>query len=344
MKKLKYKLIPQGNEIGIHVPLNIAFVDLADIKESDISPREAVKLISGTLEGPVGINVIDMDCVTTTSDGIMTEGTVVLMAAGDRGRINPDFGILEMEEIPYSDELIKEEPHLKQWEMYPGKKLFRGPNPNKKIIPVHNVVITGRAGNNNSATEMMNIVTMEEILLPILGQLEIINDGYVVTGNTGDVISVGIGMTTAEKFGRVFPTRQYKAGDTAHGSGEYAKTLKRHIPIIAADKAAIARKTIKALELGMVPGRHIGCSPLVLSIAKAMGFEIAFDNITERAYEELNSIGITKEWLMEKVPLMSAEEVMARADEIIPGINNPRKFHSSEIAAVRYVDICEELC
>ncbi|MGD9567686.1 MAG: hypothetical protein AB7V48_05100 [Sedimentibacter sp.] len=341
MNKLKYKLIPQtsGDEIGIHVPLNIAFVNLDDIKKCNISSREAVKLIAGTLDGPVGINVIDMDCVTTTSDGIMTEGTVVLMAAGDRGKINPDFGILEMEEIPFSDEIIMEEPHLKQWEMYPGKKLFRGPDPKKKIIPVHNVVITGRAGNNNSATEMMNIVTMEEILLPILGQIEIINDGNVVVGNTGEVISVGIGMTIAEKFGRIFPTRQYKPGDTAHGSGEYAKTLKRHIPIIAADKAVIASKTIKALHHGMVPGKDIGCSPLVLSIAKAMGFEIAFDNITERAYEELASVGITKEWLNENGELLTAEEVISRADEIIPGINSPIKYKATEIAKVKYVDV-----
>lgn len=133
MSILKYKLIPQSKDekIGITIPLNIAFVNLADIASCNISAREAVKLIASSIDGPVGINVIDMDCVTTTSDGIMTEGTVVLMAAGDRGKINPDFGILEMEEIPYSEELIREEPHLKQWEMYPGKRLFRGPNPKK---------------------------------------------------------------------------------------------------------------------------------------------------------------------------------------------------------------------
>ncbi|MFA9423211.1 MAG: hypothetical protein ACERLG_06515 [Sedimentibacter sp.] len=334
MSTLKYKLIPESNkkENGIIIPLNIAFVNIDDIKKCDLTARQAVKLIASSLEGPVGINVIDMDCVTTTSDGIMTQGTVVLMAAGDRGKINPDFGILEMEEIPYSDDLIKEEPHLKQWEMYPGKKLFRGPNPEKKIIPVHNVVITGRAGNNNSATEMMNIVTMEEILLPILGQIEIMRDGNIVLGSTGEVISVGIGMTIAEKFGRIFPTRQYKAGDTAHGSGEYAQTLKRHIPIIAADKAVVATRTIKALEYGMVPGRDIGCSPLVLTISKVMGFEIDFQNITQRAYEELESIGITKEWLKEDCELLTAEYVIENADKIVPGINNPRKLKASDIA------------
>ena len=341
MNILKFKLIPQSKDekIGITIPLNIAFVELADIKACDITAREAVKLIADSIDGPVGINVIDMDCVTTTSDGIMTEGTVVLMAAGDGGKINPDFGILEMEEIPYSEELIREEPHLKQWVMYPGKRLFRGPNPKKKLIPVHNVVITGRAGNNNSATEMMNIVTMEEILLPILGQLEIIKGGNVVVGNTGEVISVGIGMTIAEKFGRIFPTRKYKAGDTAHSSGEYAQTLKRNIPIIAADKAIIAKQTIKALQFGMIPGKDIGCSPLILSIAKAMGFKIDFDNITDRAYEELSSVGITKEWLQEEIIALTADEVIAQADTIVPGINNPRKFRASEITVLKEIEI-----
>lgn len=341
MNRLKYKLIPQSDngKIGITIPLNIAFVNIEDIKECGLTAAEAVKYIAKSVNGPIGINVIDMDCVTTTSDGIMLEGAIVLMAAGDRGKINPDFGILEMEEIPYSDDLIKEEPHLMQWEMYRRKKLFRGPNPKKKIIPVHNVVITGRAGNNNSATEMMNIVTMEEILLPILGQLEIMKNGNVVVGDTGEVISVGIGMTIAEKFGRIFPTRQYKAGDTAHGSGEYAQTLKRHIPIIAADKSVIAQKTIKALKFGMVPGRHIGCSPLVLSISKAMGFEIDYDNITDRAYEELASVGITKEWLQEESVLLTEEQVIKQADEIVPGINNPKKFKASEIAVIMEIDI-----
>lgn len=341
MNKLKYKLIPQSNnqDLGVIIPLNIVFVDMNDINKCNINSLEALKLIAGEFDGPVGINVIDMDCVTTTSDGIMSEGTVVLMAAGDRRKINPDFGILSMEEIAYSEILIKEEPHLKQWEMFPGKRLFRGPNPKSKIIPVHNVVITGRAGNNNSATEMMNIVTMEEILLPILGQIEIMCDGKIVTGNTGEVISVGIGMTVAEKYGRVFPTRQFKAGDTAHGSGDYAKSLKAHIPIIAADKSVIAEKTIKALQFGMIPGKDIGCSPLVLSISKAMGFEVAVDNITERAYEELSSIGITKDWLNSKSPLMTAEEVISNADEIIPGINNIMKFNASDIAFVKYADV-----
>jgi len=37
-----------------------------------------------------------------------------------------------------------------------------GPDPKKKKIPIHNATLTGRAGNNNSATEMMHYITMEE--------------------------------------------------------------------------------------------------------------------------------------------------------------------------------------
>lgn len=153
------------------------------------------------------------------------------MAASDRGKINKDFGYLEMIPLDYGEEDLKREPHLKVWkEKYPGHTLYMGPDYTKKIIPVHNVVITGRASNNNSATEMMNIVTMEEILLPILGQLEILKDGKVLLGMTGEVISVGIGMVVPEQYGRIVPKCQYRCGDTAHGSGEYAKTLKNISP------------------------------------------------------------------------------------------------------------------
>ena len=159
-----------------------------------------------------------------------------------------------MAEIEDSDELLAVEPHLIQWrKRFPGRRLFRGPDPKTKLIPVHNVVITGRASNNNSATEMMNIVTMEEIILPILGQLTCMKGGPVLVGMVGEVISVGIGMTIAEQYGRVFPSRQFKPGETAHGSGAYAKTLKKNIPCVVCDKAVLAEQTIAALDCGCVP-------------------------------------------------------------------------------------------
>ena len=340
MAKLTYKMMPEGMLKGKYVPLNIAFINYRDVKACGITPREAFEAVAKTVDGPVGMNIFDPDVVTTTSDGVMVDGTTVFMAAADRGKINPDFGYLEMAEMPYSEQLIKEEPHLLQWDAnYKGKRLFRGPDPATKIIPVHNVCISGRASNNNSATEMMNIVTMEEILLPILGQQQIIADGDVLLGMTGGVMSVGIGMIMPEKFGRVFPTRQFPAGETAHGSGIYAQTLKAHIPCIVADKAILAKYIIRALKAGCVPGRTLGASPAVLGVARAMGIRPDIENMTERALEELESVGCTKEWMLEQVPVMTEEEILANADTIIPGIDNPTKFKASELVQVVSVEV-----
>ena len=333
MAEIKLKLIKHGAGPNNEVPLNIAFIDKKDIEKIGKSDEEVIREVAKYASGPIGINIFDMEAVTTTSDGIMVEGAIVKMAAGDMGKVHKEFGILEMEEMEVSDELIEEEPHLLQWKKhYAGKKLFRGPNPSKKLIPVHNAVMTGRAINNNSATEMMNAVTMEEILLPILGQLEIMKEGNVMIGNTGEYISVGIGMTVAEKYGRVFPTRQFKAGDTAHGSGEYAKTLKKHIPCIVATKDILARYILQALDDGMIPAIHIGCSPAVLAVAKAYGVEIAVESITEKAYAELESLGITKNSLTENIEKMSAEQIIENADSIIPGIENPQTINSIALA------------
>lgn len=340
MAKLKYKVIPEGELKGKYIPLNIVFIDNRDVKACGITPREAFEAVAKKYDTPTGMNIFDPDVVTTTSDGVMVDGTTVYMAASDRGKINKDFGYLEMAEMPYTNEIVEEEPHLLQWEInFKGKKLFRGPDPKTKIIPVHNVCISGRASNNNSATEMMNIVTMEEILLPILGQQQVINNGEVLLGLTGGTVSVGIGMIVPEKFGRIFPTRQFPTGETAHGSGEYAQTLKAHIPCIVADKAVLAKYIVKALEAGCVPGRTLGGSPAVLSVAKYMGMEIDYDNITESAYEELASIGITKEWMQEKVEILSMEEIIAKADEIIPGVDNATKYKVRELVNEYFVEI-----
>ncbi|MCQ4726756.1 hypothetical protein NE664_08820 [Anaerotignum faecicola] len=340
MAKLTYKMIPEGMLKGKYIPLNIAFIDYREVKACGVTPKEAFEAVAKTVDGPIGMNIFDPDVVTTTSDGVMVDGTTVFMAAADRGKMNKDFGYLEMAEMPYSEQLIKEEPHLIQWDAnFKGKRLFRGPDPATKIIPVHNVCISGRASNNNSATEMMNIVTMEEILLPILGQQQIIENGKVVLGMTGGVMSVGIGMIMPEKYGRVFPTRQFPAGETAHGSGIYAQTLKAHIPCIVADKSVLAKYIIKALQAGCIPGRTVGASPAVLGVARAMGISPDYDNITERAYEELASIGCTKEWMTEKVDILTPEEIIARADEIIPGIDDATKYDVSDLVQVVTVEI-----
>ena len=332
MAKLKYKMIPEGMLQGQFIPLNIAFINYNDVKACGITPKEAFQAVAKTVDGPVGMNIFDPDVVTTTSDGVMVDGTTVFMAAADRGMMNSDFGYLEMVEMPYSEQLIKEEPHLLQWDAnFKGKRLFRGPDPITKIIPVHNVCISGRASNNNSATEMMNIITMEEILLPILGQQQVIFDGRILIGLTGGTMSVGIGMIMPEMYGRVFPTRQFPAGETAHGSGIYAQTLKAHIPCIVADKAILAKYIIKALQAGCIPGRTVGASPAVLGVARSMGIEPDYDNITDRAYEELASVGLTKEWMAEKVEILTPEEIMAQADNIIPGIKDAVKCNVSDL-------------
>lgn len=340
MKKLKYRIIKEGYKKNILVPLNIVFIDKKDIDNCGIEEDEAIKLVAKKIEAPTGINIFDMEAVTTSSDGLVLQGAIVKMAASDNGKVHKEFGILAMEEMEVTDELIEEEPHLIQLrELYDGNRLFRGPDPSKKLIPVHNAVMTGRATNNNSATEMMNVITMEEILLPILGQLQIMKDGDILLGLTGEHISVGIGMTIAEKFGRVFPTRQFRAGETAHGSGEYAKTLKRHIPCIVASKSILAKHIIDALKIGMIPGKHIGCSPAVLSVAKAFGAEIDFENITEKAQVELESIGIVLEKLKKLGQKLTEKEIIEKASSIIPGVANPVKINSSEIVTKEYVEI-----
>ena len=328
---MKYKVLPGGDIDNKIIPVSVVFLDVKEIEKSGLSQDDAIRKVASTIEGPAAINIFDMDAVTTTSDGIVVEGAIVRMGASDNGKVNKEIGILPMPEITLSDELVEKEPHLKHWKkLFPEKKMFRGPNPKDKKIPVHNVVITGRASNNNSATEMMNIITMDEVLFPILGQLECMHHGDVLVGLTGQVISVGIGMTVAEMYGRVFPHPQFEAGDTAHGSGAYAKTLKQYIPCIVCDKKVIARLTIRALQCGCVPARDIGCSPVVLSIARAMGTPIDFDRITPAAQAELDSIGCTREW-MKQTSHMTADEVIAHADEILPGVEQAKKYHADDL-------------
>lgn len=321
MNGVPIRLVKEAVVRGVRIPLNIALVDVAAVAETGRPADEALAAVARFVDGPIAINVFDMDAVTVTSDGIMVRGAVVMMAAGDMGRIHPEFGSLPMPEVVYSDELVAAEPHLRQWQaLHAGRRLFRGPDLGKKLIPVHNCVMTGRAINNNSASEMLNVVTMEEILFPILGQIQLMHDGPVLAGPTGEHISVGIGMTVAEDGGRVFPFRQFRAGDTAHSSGAYARTLKSRIPCLAAPKAVLARHIAGALRVGMVPGEHLGCSPAVLCVARALGAPIAFDRITAMALEELASVGIGPDVLQAPADTMSEDEVIERADEVVPGL------------------------
>ena len=325
------RIISEGAGPQAEVPLTIALIDRSHLRRSGASLIGAMRAVAAEVGGPVGINVFDMQAVTTTSDGIMVDGAIVAMGAGDGGKIHPEFGFLEIPAVSWDNEMTRSEPHLAQWNaLYPGRQLFRGPDPSRKLIPVHNAVMTGRAVNNNSATEMMNVVTMEEILLPILGQLELMRDRPVLVGPTGETISVGIGMTVAERWGRIFPTRQFPAGTTAHSCGNYAKTLKSHIPCILARKQALAGHIVRALRAGMVPGRDLGCSPAVLAIAHALDTPIALGSITPQAREELLSVGIDLEEMGES-PRLRDQDVVADADNIIPGAEKTVEASASDL-------------
>ena len=87
MASLKYKLIPEGDWMDIYVPVSVAFVDYADVKACGLSLREACEKVAAQFQGPVAINVVDLDATTTNSDGIMLEGSLRFMVAGYCGVI-----------------------------------------------------------------------------------------------------------------------------------------------------------------------------------------------------------------------------------------------------------------
>ena len=345
MATLKYKLIPKGAAEG-RVPINLIFIDKKDVIAAGLTYREACETIAKNFKEPGAIDIIDMDSITVSSDGIVVDYAIVAFASIDYGMINKDFGYLGVSEQPYSEKLLEEEPHMKQWDAiddYKGKRLFRGPNFDDRWPRVpHNETqtITGRIANNNTGSEMMNVIDMTEILVPAYGALEIMRDGEVLIGVAGPEISVGIGMVVFETYGRIF-NRSYGAGKTAHNSGEYAKTVKSDYPAIAGRKSTLAEYTLRALEIGLVPGKDIGCSPAVLAIAKAFGSPIAYDSIEERAWVELSSVGITKEWLQAPSEKLTREQIIERADEIVPGIADGKLFKVSDICKVCEAEIAK---
>ena len=343
MATLKYKLIPAGAAEG-RVPINLIFINKRDVMAAGLTYRQACEVIAKNFKEPAAIDVIDMDAITVTSDGIVVDYAIVAFASIDFGMINRDFGFLSVTEQGYSEKLLAEEPHMKQWDAidaYRGKQLFRGPNYEDRWPRApHNETqtITGRIANNNTGSEMMNVIDMTEVLVPAYGAIEIMKDGEVLIGVAGPEISVGIGMVVFETYGRIFH-RSYGAGKTAHNSGEYAKTVKSDYPAIAGRKSTLAEYTLRALEIGLVPGKDLGCSPAVLAIAKAGGFEIAYDNIEDRAWVELNSVGITKEWLQAPNEKLTHEQIVDKADEIVPGITDGKLFKVSDICKVCEAEI-----
>jgi hypothetical protein len=59
---------------------------------------------------------------------------------------------------------------------------------------------------------------------------------------------------------------------------------------------------------------------------------MALDNITGRAWEELESVGVSRAFLEERVPPLSRPELLARADGLIPGVEEPTVLPAAEVA------------
>jgi len=346
--KFRYRMIPKGAADGV-VPLNVVFIDQADAKACGLTDADAVKLVAKDLgKDCAAVNVMDKNGVSVSSDGIMNPIAVTTVAAVDHGMVNPSFGCMPLSEIPMYETMMKDEPHMRQWltDKFAGKPLHRGPN--KQDLGErtgHNeyMATTGRIANNNSGSEFFNVIEMTEILALMAGQVEIMNDGEVIIGVAGPYVSVGIGMVVSERWGRIFGGTNlggYKPGATAHCSGEYAKTVKSDYPVIAAPKPKFMETMLDALDIGLVPGRELGASPSLVSVAHAYGKEIAFDRITPAAWVELESVGITRADLEKPVAKpYTREEMIAHAEEIIPGIVNPKAYKVSELVEWREVEI-----
>ena len=176
----------------------------------------------------------------------------------------------------------------------------------------------------------MNLVTMREMLFPFLGLRSLFYGDDVRIGHAGPVFSVSIGMMFPERYGRIsyFPTCE--SGNTLHNSGAFAQTLKRDLPCVTCTKEMFAGYIIRHLNCGLVPARDIACAPSILVIACCLGKEIAWERITDRAWVELNSVGFTKEHF-DSLPRLTEEEVMARADEFIPGMEDAVTVRASDI-------------
>ena len=131
MQKLKYRVVPTGAADGA-VPLNLVFIDKKDIDGAGLSYKEACEMVAKEfMDDCASLNIIDQDAVTVTSDGVMADSAVVAFASVDHGKINKEYGFMNVSEIPYTNELIAEEPHMRQWNTtyYSGKRLHRGPSP-----------------------------------------------------------------------------------------------------------------------------------------------------------------------------------------------------------------------
>ena len=67
-----------------------------------------------------------------------------------------------------------------------------------------------------------------------------------------------------------------------------------------------------------------------------------FRTISDRAWIELESIGITKELLSKPVKPYTREEMIAHAEEIIPGMKDAKRYKVSEIVEIREAEVKRE--
>ncbi len=321
-------------------PVHVVWIDQADIDKTGLTQEEALGAAAREIQEPAALNVIDMEVLTTTSDGLVVEGAIVMFAAADKGKIHPEFGLLPNKRLEVSDKLIAREPHLRLAKtLFPGKPLYRGADYQVKKVPIHNSVMSGRTINNNSGTEVMNAVTMEEMLLPILGQLQVMKDGEILMGLMGNVLSVGIGMSVSESFSRSQPNVKCKPGDTLHASGKYAQYLKSKLPCILAPKEVLMKHILRAFQEGLRPGVELGVSPAVLLTASALGLDIDRHSITPAAWEELEAIGIDMDMFEKDAPQLQAKEILSRAEEIIPGVKDSIRMDSKKVISKRDIPV-----
>ncbi len=331
--ELKYKLLPAGS-FDNQLPIDLIFVDAKDVHAAGIDYLDACHAIAKDFGGSAAVDILDMDAMTVTSDGICAPGAIVAFAAIDHHILNTDYGYIPVSELPHDHDLIAQEPHMKQWDvLYPGRRLYRGPSTKDRGAHAshnENQANTGRISNNNTGTEMFDMITMEEVITPFFGLRQIMKGEQVLVGRSGPEISVGIGMIVRERQGRIF-NNTYGAGMTAHRSGEYAKTVKSFMTAVVAPKPVHAEYVLRALEIGMVPGRDIACSPANLCLAYATGHEIDLDNITKDAWIELESVGLPRSKFEAKPEkIYTREEAIANADQILPGIVNGKIYESSD--------------
>ena len=331
MGKIKARIVPEGNIGEVFNPLTLILLDADNIKEAGLDYEQAIKAAATYTDGPCGIDIYDRNTITTTSDGLLVECGMVAIGASDQGLVNPRFGWNKMYEEAWSEQIVEEEPNLKAWKaLYPEYRLVKGPDPAYKKLAVHNAVITGRACNNNAGSEIMNLITMRETLFPCLGLRSLFLGDDVRIGHAGAAFSVSIGMMFPEQYGRISWFRTCEAGNTLHNSGEFAQTLKRELPCVTSTKEMFAGYVIRHLNAGLVPARDCSCAPSILAIACSLGKEIAWERITDRAWAELNSIGCTKEYL-DSLPRLTEEEVIAKANELIPGMDDAITVKASDI-------------